>query len=226
MTGENFDKWWASLSTERWGYLTLRRLAIECNPRVLWTEPVDRAWEILFKNEILERKATVDVCNERFLNFNIVEKVTRYDTVFVKSPMGSGKSRSLKKLFDCKDEHFDKYKHVIYMSPKRAFASAMAAEFKEQKFVNYMDRTARLNNKVERLICSLESLHKVVEKRNEHLLKPDLLIIDESESVFNVISSQTLLENEPVKNLKTFTNLMRDARKVIVMDAHMTDRYV
>ena len=71
LTGENFDKWWAGLSTERWGYLTLRRLAIECNPRVLWTEPVDRAWEILFKNEILERKATVDVCNERFLNFNI-----------------------------------------------------------------------------------------------------------------------------------------------------------
>ena len=51
----------------------------------------------------------------------------------------------------------------------------------------------------------------------------DLLIIDESESIFSVVSSETLRSNKPINNLLTLTHVMKSAGVVVAMDAHMCD---
>ena len=117
---------------------------------------------------------------------------------------------------------------MLYLSPKRAFASVMTTEFKKFGFVNYMDPEAKgKRKKVNRLFCSLESLDRFVRKLHPHLYnKLDLLIIDESESIFSVVSSETLRSNKPINNLLTLTHVMKSAGVVVAMDAHMCDRTV
>ena len=117
---------------------------------------------------------------------------------------------------------------MLYLSPKRAFASVMTTEFKKFGFVNYMDPEAKgKGKKVNRLFCSLESLDRFVRELHPHLYnKLDLLIIDESESIFSVVSSETLRSNEPINNLLTLTHVMKSAGVVVAMDAHMCDRTV
>ena len=229
------ETFWRNFSTERCGYPTLKRLALLCNPE-LKTLSNGRPWEILFRNELVKTKSTVKNVNTKYIKLDMNRILNKYKTVFVKSPMGTGKSHAIKQLFQNRCRIFDRsanvnvltFKRVLYLSPKRAFASTMTAEFKRYGFVSYLDDAVRSSKKVLKLFCSLESIDKVVcSHRYRHLYENlDLLIIDESESIFSVVSSETLRANDPVNNIKTFTHLMKTASRVLVIDAHLTDRSV
>ena len=226
---------WRSFSTEKCGYPTLKRLALQCNSKLV--DLLATPWTILFANELVRKKAFTEHVSQRFINFDIRQKVRDYRTVFVQSPMGTGKSHAVKELFK-EPSIFNKCtlndlslplltENVLYLSSKRAFASAMTAEFEKFGFVNYMNPATKTSKtKVRRLFCSLESLDRFVRLHKNLYDDLDLLIVDESESVFSVVSSETLKSNKPLKNLLTFTHVMKRAKRVVVMDAHMTDRTV
>tara|TARA_R110002012_G_scaffold158318_1_gene319709 strand:+ start:1283 stop:4369 length:3087 start_codon:yes stop_codon:yes gene_type:complete len=131
---------------------------------------------------------------------------------FVKSGMGTGKTYALHKL--------PKNKSCVFLSSRQAFANSQSFEFKDDGFVNYLDETT--NYSESRIIVSLESI--------SHLLRDtyDYLIIDESESIFNIISSSTLNKNRDIfeKSTRTLENLIRKCGKIIVMDAFLSERSI
>ena len=221
---------WKRFLTNRCGYRTLKCLALECNENLhkIFYSP----WSLLFDNDVVEGVSEVAVINKRYIcdEFDVRQTVRDYQTVFIKSPMGTGKSHAIKQLLR-KPMPFDtidcNYHNVLYLSSKRAFSSAMTAEFKQHGFVSYLDPGVGDGRTViNRLFCSIESLH-IFSERLPHLFDNlDLLIMDESESLFSIVSSETLRTNNPEKNLQCLTTLMRVAKRVVVMDAYLNNRSV
>ena len=204
-------------SSEKCGFNTLMCLASYCNPKVkeLLEKPT---YEFLFDDNELDEITEKKEINQRYLSneINFTELMENKDFVFIKSPMGTGKSYSLHKLL----EDYDTYHNVVYLSSRQAFSCSMANEFKKDGFVNYLDRE-HFNGLNPRVIVSLESIHKVVDYKNV-----DLLIIDESESIFNIISSETLLKNNFTHNLKVFRDMIINSKKIMIMDAYLSNRSI
>ncbi len=195
---------WGRFSTDKgYGFLTLLNMAKLCNPNLISQHPAD----VLFDMPHYENK---NIVNKRYLeveDFNL-----NSDVSFIKSPMGTGKSFNIHKL----QKHFKK---IVYLSSKRAFATAMGKEFEEDGFCNYIDLTISERYSCDKIIISLESFHQI----NPNNI--DLLIVDESESIFNIIGSHTLqTKGEGLNNLIVFEKAIRTARKVLVMDAFLSKR--
>lgn len=222
---------WGRFSVDKgYGFSTLLNMAKLCNPLLISQEP----YKYLFDFPHFENK---NVVNKRYLDvedFNIIrskkkdiikynpdtgifgeknEKLfTDNDISFINSPMGTGKSFNIHKI----QKHFKK---IIYLSSKRAFATAMGEEFKEDGFKNYINLSISERYHCDKLIISLESFHQI----NPDDI--DLLIVDESESIFNVIGSHTLqTKGEGLNNLLVFEKAIKNAKKVLVMDAFLSKR--
>lgn len=204
-------------SADSCGFNTLLSMATYCNPEVkkLVNKPT---YDFLFEDTELNNKIQTKIINERYLSNKIdfTELLKNNDNVFIKSPMGTGKSYSLHNLL--KDEKT--YKNVVYLSSRQAFSCSMANEFKNEGFVNYLDKVnfRGYNNRV---IISLESISKIINYK-----KIDLLIIDESESIFNIVSSETLIKNNFAKNLNVFRDMIIHCKKVLIMDAYLSNRSI
>ncbi len=195
---------WSRFSTDKgYGFSTLLNMAKLCNPKLIAQAP----YNILFDTPHYENKKIV---NKRYLeveDFNLDSDIS-----FIKSPMGTGKSFNIHKIQT-------DFKRIVYLSSKRAFATAMGKEFEEDGFQNYIDLTIHERFDCKKIIISLESFHQIDPE------DIDLLIIDESESIFNVIGSHTLqAKGEGLNNLLVFEKAIRTAKKVLVMDAFLSKR--
>lgn len=225
---------WGRFSTNKgYGFQTLLNMAKLCNPNLIPQHPTG----ILFE---LAKYANTNIVNKRYLEvkdfnlipiqktsktdqqvynpetgkFNVRTDTIEYDVSYIKSPMGTGKSYNIHQIQ--KD-----YNRIVYLSSKRAFATAMGKEFEKDGFKNYIDISVGERYDCPKLIISLESFHQI----NPDNI--DLLIIDESESIFNVIGSHTLqAKGEGLNNLLIFEKAIRNARKVLVMDAFLSKRSI
>ena len=169
-------------------------------------------------------------------------KLNEYDNLVIKSGMGTGKSWTLKSVFSevdgteeiieqapiCEDNPKGngyisvmkdklKYKSILYLSCKRAFASSMSHEFKDYGFRNYLELESGSFTSINRLVCSVESIYKC---RDQY----DLVIIDESESICDNLTGDMFLKNCPVESARRFYNIVKYSKKVIIMDAFLTTR--
>ena len=155
--------------------------------------------------------------NNKFIDcekYNMIENLDTYDNIFISSPMGSGKSYTLKKVFN----DFDKYKSILYFSCKRAFASSMMSEFGKFGFTNYLgvsDKSSIINK--DRIICSVESIRYC---RDSY----DLVIIDESESIANNLTGQMFINNNPLQGATKIYDIIKNSSKIMVMDAYISER--
>ena len=195
---------WGRFSVDKgYGFSTLLNMAKLCNPGLISQVP----YKALFDMPHYENKKVV---NKRYLeeeDFNMDHEVS-----FIKSPMGTGKSYNIHSLQK-------QFKKIVYLSSKRAFATAMGKEFQQDGFFNYIDLTISERFDCDKIIISLESFHQI----NPNNI--DLLIVDESESIFNVIGSHTLqVKGEGLNNLLVFEKAVRTAKKVLVMDAFLSKR--
>jgi len=213
---------WGRFSVDKgYGFSTLLNMAKLCNPALISQAP----YKVLFDMPHYENKTVV---NKKYLDiedFNITQTVksinkkvdgltilNKNEVSFIKSPMGTGKSFNIHKI----QEHFNK---IVYLSSKRAFATAMGKEFEEDGFKNYINLNTNERFECDKIIISLESFHQI----NPNDI--DLLIVDESESIFNVIGSHTLqVKGEGLSNLLVFEKAVRTAKKVLVMDAFLSKR--
>ena len=203
-------------SNDKTGYNTLLCLACYCNPLLrdfVKIEPYKFIFDDGELKNILRHEINVRY-NENAIK--IVDVMNKYDFVFIKAPMGCGKSYSLHLLFNLEE----KYKRVVYLSSRRAFACSMSSDFEVDGFVNYF-QDPDFNGKNDRVIISIESIKKL-----RNIDNIDLLIIDESESIFNILSSSTLWTNDALENLDTFYEVIKNSKKIMIMDAYLSNRSV
>ena len=152
-------------------------------------------------------------------------EVDRYEQRYVKpydfkklkalvecSAMGTGKTWATREWLR---EH--KVARVLILSPRIIFSRNIEGAFAEFGFENYKDhsKTARLDQ--DRLICSIESLHKV------NTEKPfDLVIADEIETLLHTFSSGTVSDKDTAYSV--FEKILKEAGKVLMLDAFVSNR--
>ena len=220
-----------SFSGDKCGFKTLLSLARLCNDKL--DEYICKPWLTLFKTDSLPANTVKVSVNKRFIDYNDFldldahrDTVLQPSTYFIKSPMGTGKTFNFTRYFtgmDARnnaDYEVDELR-VIYLSSRRAFAESIEQEFQTLGFKNYMKQ--HILSYESRIICSVESLRRLSDVQ---IGENTILFIDESESIFNVVSSETLAKNDLLTNLNALYKLIRLSRKVFVMDAFLSNRSI
>ena len=192
-----------------YGYSTLKMLASQCNKKITDKDHTYQLFEV-------ETEIETKTFNERYISNHDkpIYDLEKYDTIYVKSPMGTGKSHTLHELFKT-----NKYNNILYLSSRRAFACSMANEFYDDGFKNYLDED--FSGYESKIIISPESLFKL--KTDTTF---DLVVIDESESIIKIISSPTLQNDLFDTNTFKFMEIIKNSDKVIVMDAFLQQRSI
>jgi hypothetical protein len=144
---------------------------------------------------------------------------------FIIGPMGSGKTHQLNTyLLNHIDEKPDMSIRVI--SFRRSFGADFHKKFitKDNNLLfDYYQNIKSDGNRIygtlhKRLIVQYESLCNIT----EDFESIDLLILDESESIFGQVSSK--LGNHPALSFDKFCQYLKTAKQIISMDANMSDR--
>jgi hypothetical protein len=108
---------------------------------------------------------------------------------------------------------------IMFISFRQAFSDNIKGRFDDFVMYNDPSMPAELTNR--KLIVQVESLHRVVVDRRH---RPDLLILDESESIFEQFNSG--LGRSPHDSWAKFEWLMKYSGTVVCMDAMLGDRTV
>lgn len=212
------DEYFGHEISKGYGWKTLHQLASLFNPKM---KKSNGHMTILFSDwiDFEHEKKTI---NERYLPTNLMrDALVENNNIFVSSPMGTGKSYTCKEIFNAENKYGEKiYPSILYLSCKRAFASAMCAEYKDYGFVNYMDIDYKPSIKnEERIICSVES---ITHCRHSY----DLVIIDESESICDNLTGDMFRKNRPREGICHITDIIQNSKKIMVMDAFLSTRSI
>lgn len=134
-------------------------------------------------------------------------------TLYVKAAMKMGKTKA---LLTHLNQYFNDAPIIRYLSFRQTFSANVKEKF--NNFTLYSDVTGPLTQ--DKLIIQIESLHRLQIRPGAQV--PDLLILDESESIIEQFDSGLS------KNLNvcfpTFKWLVAHSKHVICMDANLTNR--
>lgn len=149
-----------------------------------------------------------------------LKELPYHTTQAVKSQMGTGKSTEMKRI--CKGQGHEACREqtkVLVLSARKTYT----AEFKQTLgFKGYDDFDTKKFKHIDpcNLIIQVQSIHRV--KDNVY----DIIFIDESETICASLSPNITHGNNYSKNIETFEGLLRSAKRVIALDAFLTDRSV
>ena len=147
----------------------------------------------------------LDEYNENKINKNILNKINNNEVIFLNSGMGTGKTTIMKDyLKDVKVNIISLISRVSLIVEHKKMKSTM---------ISYKENILSKN-----LICQLDSIIKVsIDK-----FKDGILIIDEATSLFNYLRSDTL-KGKRLEVMMKLIKLIKQAKKVICLDANITD---
>jgi len=135
----------------------------------------------------------------------------KYDTLLVKSAMGTGKTKALCNYID--NLNFDPT--IIIVSFRRSFTTEIKSNF--TGFVDYQDVKGPLTQK--QLIVQFESLHRLAIPTRPN--SPILTILDESESILSQVENKQMTTAGTLDSCwKKFEWLMYNSIKLIAMNAN------
>lgn len=163
--------------------------------------------EYINPNDIfLEKK---DLTVTHFIHSFIKDK----GVACIKSPMGTGKTRTLAALI----RGFFKDKRIMYVSYRQTLSLNIEGTFPE--FYNYMNGTHDLHTK-NKVIIQLDSLQKL--GSDSEFILYDLIIMDEIESLLFHLSSKTLQERMTICDI--LDQFIKGAPWIIALDADFGQR--
>jgi hypothetical protein len=122
--------------------------------------------------------------------------------------LGKGKTTAIKRLI--KEKNYDK---ILCLSPRQAFATFLSNDF---NIDCYLDGDYSSN----KLVIQVESLYKINIDTNY-----ELIVIDESESILNQFSSDTM-NGSYLQNFNTLVEVIKRSNKVIFADAFISNRTI
>ncbi len=135
-------------------------------------------------------------------------------TIYMRANTGMGKTNAA-------IEFMRDYKRIIVVSFRKSFTREKLASFNKHfvdKFVAYDSIKGQINLDTHpRIICQVESLHRITKD-----IAPDLVILDESESIFDEFKSTTMKDARLC--VQVFEWLLMTAGTVLSMDANIGPR--
>jgi hypothetical protein len=122
--------------------------------------------------------------------------------------LGKGKTTAIKRLIKEKS-----YNKILCLSPRQAFATFLSNDFN-------IDCYLEGNFNSDKLVIQVESLYKINIDINY-----ELIVIDESESILNQFSSETM-NGSYLQNFNTLVEVIKRSEKVIFADAFISNRTI
>jgi hypothetical protein len=215
---------WNSFKFNNYSIGTLKYLAKQDSPenyeQIVYSleEPLYQSFKFN-ENYIMDEKDKIkDLKNITAIMINKWMLDSSIKSLAINSCYDTGKTSTIKKILD---EYSPK--KVLFVSYRQTLTHELHGGFIDKNVTNYLDPYYNSN----RLICQIESLHKLIDDYNfigEDSLIPvyDLIILDEIESILAHFRSSTILEKEKTFNL--FADLVYNANKVLALDGDFHNR--
>jgi hypothetical protein len=138
----------------------------------------------------------------------------KYDTLLIKSGMGTGKTKMLLKYLALLPQDIG----IVFVSFQRSFTTELKEKL-QRKFVDYRDVKGKITPP--QVIIQFESLHCPCMPMGKQVL----LMLDESKSIINQIENKQMVGAGTLRCCwENFQWLMSNAAKVIAMDAFTSYR--
>ena len=136
----------------------------------------------------------------------------------VKSEKGTGKTFNLIKYIFDNNIDINAKTSMLFVSSRRTFGAKLLGDLDNYGFKLYSDISAHLINE-KRIICQADSIHRL------NLDSYDYVFVDESESFLRYITCEHFKNNQKsARNRDLFEIKINDAKKIIVMDADLSDK--
>jgi hypothetical protein len=140
--------------------------------------------------------------------------------ICLKANLGTGKSTYASGYLK---ENLDKYDSVVILSPRQSFSSNIKLKFDIiVAFTDYRDINPKNIDDIDYLVIQVESLYKI-----SQIIKnweKTLIIADEIESILTQLTSHKTHGDNHLINIRIFHELLTRAKKVLLMDAFLSDR--
>ena len=146
--------------------------------------------------------------------------------LFIRSPMGSGKTFQLKHIIKCfkRSLHYSRHQlKALTISPRRSFTDYAGKQL--PSFSDYRNAKAPYSYiKYPRFIVQLQSLVKFDDIANDtHSVKGyQLLILDELQSLIAEMFSRLSTPQQQHEHVSAFVKIVRTVPRVICLDAHLS----
>lgn len=136
------------------------------------------------------------------------------------SPMGTGKTKALVDYLGSCARSSPNPKRVLIISFRKSFTDSLGVKYQAWDYRSFQGRIDFDMYDVNRVICQVESLHKI--NIPKYL---DLVIIDEIESVCMQFSNKIMTKNRTLQDcIANLQSLLLVANQVIYMDAFAGER--
>lgn len=143
---------------------------------------------------------------------SFVELLRVHDTCCIRAPMGIGKTNELLRLLNGLPSKVS----VLILSFRLSFTAEIVRRLEGLHFHHYRDSTGAIYlSRTPRVVVQMESLRRVVGV-------PDLVVLDESESIIEQFMSPTMKYRRDC--FMRYFAILSGAKKVLAMDAMMTER--
>lgn len=165
--------------------------------------------------KMLPREPWLDVPRDHLHEYEqpTMRKYELTPTLCVVAPMKTGKTVTLNEYITA---NYDDNAKIVICSFRQTFANEIKAKFPD--FALYSQVRGEINEN--RLIIQVESLHRIM--MTPGMQPPDLLVLDECESIFEQFDSGLLRQfNE---SFAIFSWMLKFSRRVVLMDANLGQR--
>lgn len=172
---------------------------------------------------VRQQAVAVDRYAEQYLR--PVQFNASVNTIVVDSAMGTGKTKQLIDLI-----RRQQYGTVLYVALRRVFADSVSAELNATLpgcvFVNYQDVTDAALRAAPYKVVQLESLERLQVDDTDltSIAVPELLVLDEFESICMQLSNTKTLTGRRARAVQTLEYLIQRATHVYVADAYLSER--
>jgi hypothetical protein len=146
------------------------------------------------------------------------------DTLLVRSAVGTGKTKSLNRYINSNSP-----RKIVIVSFRKAFTEEMLG--KTKGFLDYRKADTEIDVSVHnRVIIQFESLHRLQSRltpfEHENGI-PDLLVLDEIESIIDQMEHKAMKMNDRLLcNVVMFEHLLKHSKRIIALDAFLSNRSV
>ncbi len=142
-----------------------------------------------------------------------VDMFPRVRSLYVRANMKMGKTTSM-------IEYINQFTRVLILAFRRTFTHELKAKLNRMGFESYEDIDGKIDMELhEKVIVQVESLHRM---RFSHM--PDLIVLDESESIFEQFMSPTMKQARSCS--QAFEYLLKHSTNCLLMDANLSSRSV
>lgn len=162
----------------------------------------------------------IDKCITEIYTDFVMHDFPLHPSLCIKAEMKMGKTKALKKYINT---YFNGMVQptIVMVSFRQTFSSSIASSF--ENFTLYSEVEGNINLGVcNRLIIQVESLYRIKVSNSSDPV--DLVVLDESESIFQQFSSG--LHKYFNASFAVFTWLIKTAQNVICMDANLGQRTI